>query len=356
MAYFSIGDLSLTGIVCAVPSQQVSNEDLPLAGDTEPNSLVKIVGIRTRRVAPSAMCASDLCVAAAQRLLELRGLDIGEVGALVFVTQTPDYLLPGNSTLVQRRLGLGPGILLLDLNQGCAGYVYGLAALACVMSAARVRKGLLLVGDTITRLVSPQDRSTLPIFSDAGSATLLELGPSSSRMYFNLGAAGEGAEAIYVRGGGAREPFGPDSLSLREYEHAVARAPVHLAMRGIDVLHYTLKYVAPSIRELLNCAQADIQTPDYYIFHQANRILNDSLVKKLGIVPAKAPGTLFDYGNTSCATIPVTICNKLGSALTNTKKTLMLCGFGAGFSWGCALVTAEAILCPDLLELAPPVN
>jgi 3-oxoacyl-[acyl-carrier-protein] synthase-3 len=351
MGYFSISNIRLSGIAAAVPSCQVSNEDLDLLTEPEVKAFVRTVGIRTRRVAPPAVCASDLCVTAAQRLLRLRGLDPAEIGALVFVTQTPDYLLPGNSMLGQRRLGLTASTYLLDLNQGCAGYVYGLASIACVMSAAKIQNGLLLVGDTITRLLSPKDRSTVPIFSDAGSATLLELVADTEPMHFNLGSDGAGSEVIYVRGGGAREPFGPDSLLITEQEHDPACAPVNLSMRGMDVLHYALKYVAPNIRELLDSARADVDTPDYYIFHQANRVLNECLVKKLGIPPQKAPETLLDYGNTSCATIPVTICRHLSSELASGKKKMVLSGFGAGFSWGSALITAESVLCPDLLEV-----
>lgn len=351
MCYFSVANIRLSAVAAVVPSRQLSNEDLDLLNGLEARVFIKTVGIGNRRVAPPAICASDLCVAAAQRILQLRSLDPAGIGALVFVTQTPDYLLPGNSTLVQRRLGLPSSAFLLDLNQGCAGYVYGLASLACLMSAARIQKGLLLVGDTITRLLSPKDRSTVPIFSDAGSATLLELTGDTDPMHFNLGGEGKGVEAIYVRGGGAREPFGPDSLAVAQQEQNLARAPVHLSMRGMDVLHYSLKYVAPNIRELLDAAQTAVEAPDYYIFHQANRILNECLLKKLGIPPQKAPETLFDYGNTSCATIPVTICHHLGSELGHGKKTMVLSGFGAGFSWGSALVTVESALCPDLLEM-----
>jgi 3-oxoacyl-[acyl-carrier-protein] synthase-3 len=224
------------------------------------------------------------------------------------------------------------------------------------MSAAKIQKGVLLVGDTITRLLSPQDRSTVPIFSDAGSATLVELSADAEPVHFNLGGNGEGAEAIYVRGGGAREPFGSNSLSLGQQEHDLARAPVHLSMRGMDVLHFALKYVAPNIRELLSSAHANLDTPDYFIFHQANRVLNECLLKKLGIAPQKAPETLLDYGNTSCATIPVTICRHLGSKLSNGRKNVVLSGFGAGFSWGSALLTTDSVLCPDLLELDSPAN
>jgi 3-oxoacyl-[acyl-carrier-protein] synthase-3 len=351
MGYFSISDVRLTGIAAAVPSQQVSNEDLDLLGEAGSKAFVNTVGIRTRRIAPPAICASDLCVTAAERLLQLRGLDAAALGALIFVTQTPDYLLPGNSTLVQRRLGLPETSFFLDMNQGCAGYVYGLATLACVMKSAGIRAGLLLVGDTITRLLSSRDRSTVPIFSDAGSATLLEMGTNPAPLCFDLGGSGDGAEVICVPGGGARTPFGNDSLEVTEHELGSARAPIHLAMRGMDVLHYVLKYVAPNIRELLQSAGAQLDTPDYYIFHQANRILNECLVKKLGISPKKVPETLLDYGNTSSATIPVTICRQLGVELQNGRKKLLLSGFGAGFSWGSALVETDSIFCPDLLEV-----
>ncbi len=356
MGYFSIADLQLTAIAAAVPSQQVRNEDLSVFTGAEAKSFVKVVGIQSRRVAPPGMCASDLCVAAAEHVLQASGCDTAEIGAIVFVTETPDYLLPGNSTLIQRRLGLSPSTVMLDVNQGCAGYVYGLATLACLMSAAKIPKGLLLAGDTITRLLSPHDRSTVAIFSDAGSATLLELGACPDPMHFNLGGAGAGAEVIYVPAGGARQPLVPESLSLIEYEHGVRRAPIHLAMHGMDVLHYVLQFVTPNILELLKLAQANLNAPDYYVLHQANRILNESLVKTLGIVPDKVPESLSQYGNTSSATIPVTICRRLAGEVQSAKRTLLLSGFGAGFSWGSALIATDSLACADILELDQPAG
>jgi len=354
MPPFSISDVRLSAVAAAVPAHQVRNGDLDLLSEPEGAAFVKAVGINARRVAPPEICASDLCVAAARRILQVAGVRPEGIGVLVFVTQTPDYHLPGNSMLAQRRLGLPASTYLLDVNQGCAGYVYGLASVASLMSAARIGKGLLLVGDTITRLLSARDRSTLPIFSDAGSATLLERTSAAHPMHFNLGSDGEGADVIYVRGGGAREPFGPESLRMCEEENKVVRAPIHLSMRGMDVLHYTLKYVAPNIKELLAFANADTDTPDYYVLHQANHILNQCLLRRLGIAPEKAPETLLDYGNTSCATIPVTLCRRLGKELAQGEKALVLSGFGAGFSWGSAFISGESILCPELLEIHDP--
>lgn len=351
MALFAIGDVRLSAVAAALPANEVRNRDVLKLTEPAARAFDRAVGIGNRRVALPTQCASDLCVAAAQQLLERLQLPAAEVGILVFVTQTPDYLMPGNSMLVQQRLGLSAATYLLDVHQGCAGYVYGLASLAALMAGAHVQKGLLLVGDTITRLLSPHDRSTVPIFSDAGSATVLEWSPGAPAMYFNLGSQGRGADAIQVGSGGARRPFGADSLSMTEVEPDVVRAPVHLAMRGVDVLHYSLTYVAANIRELLDFAQAEAAAPDYYVFHQANRILNDSLVKQLKLPAERVPETLAEYGNTSCASIPVTICKRLGGVLTQGSKRLLLSGFGAGFSWGGALIAADGVLCPPVIEM-----
>jgi len=351
MAVFSIPNVRLSAVSAALPCQEVRNQDLDLPDGAHLEAFARAVGIHNRRIAPPAICASDLCVAAARCLLDRIGLQPSEIGILVFVTQTPDYPLPGNSMLAQRQLGLAESAYLLDLNQGCAGYVYGLASLAGLMSATGIEKGLLLAGDTLTRIVSSKDGSTLPIFSDAGSATLLERAAQCELMYFNLGSQGEGADIIRVRGGGARQPFGPDSLVMSEEARNVIRAPIHLSMRGMDVLQYCSKYVAPNVKELLAFAEVEIDTPDYYVFHQANRILNDCLVRRLGIPVDKVPETLSEYGNTSCATIPVTLCRRLGKQLAGGSTSLLLSGFGAGFSWGSALISGKSVLCPEPLEI-----
>jgi 3-oxoacyl-[acyl-carrier-protein] synthase III len=354
MAAFAIEALRLRAIVAAVPVQQVSTAQCALLSESQGRDFVRAVGIMSRRVAPSTLCASDLCIASAQALLDRTGVRSAEVGAVVFVTQTPDHPIPGNGALVQHRLGLPTTTVVLDLNQGCAGYVYGLAVIAGLMRATGIDKGLLLVGDTITRWLCPSDASTVPIFSDAGSATLVEQAPHAEPMYFNLGGDGRGADVIQVKGGGARHPFAASSLTMEEDERGIHRASVHLSMRGIDVLHFVMTHVEPNIRDLLAFAQADVDTPDYYVFHQANQILNDSLRRRLGITAARAPETLHDFGNTSCATIPVTICHRLGGPMAQGPVRLLLSGFGSGFSWGSALLRADSVLCPPLLELAGP--
>jgi 3-oxoacyl-[acyl-carrier-protein] synthase III len=351
MAQFSLSNIKIAGLASAVPCMVVDNLGLDLLDKHERESFVARVGIRSRRIAPRSVCASDLCVAAAQRVLQDARCERNAIGALVFVTQTPDFLLPGNSVLAQKTLGLPTSALLLDLNQGCAGYVYGLATLSAMMHAARIEKGLLLVGDTISRLISSEDKSTLPIFSDAGSATLLGYSRIADPMWFNLGSDGGGATAICIGDGGSRNPFGKESLNMRGIGPGIRRAPVHLAMQGVDVLQYCFRYVVPNILELLAGAGCTLNDPDYYIFHQANRILNDGLARKLEVCTDKIPESLTDFGNTSSATIPVTINYRLGERLSHGRHKLLLSGFGAGFSWGSTLLTTDSIVCPPIIEL-----
>jgi 3-oxoacyl-[acyl-carrier-protein] synthase III len=341
VALFSVQDIGVSGMCAAVPKNSANNDELGILSELQRAKFVKTVGIKTRRLAHPDMCASDLCIAAAERLVKGAELTMEDIGALVFVTQTPDYPLPGNSMLAQRRLGLPTSTYLLDLHQGCAGFVYGLASLVCLMSTTGIEKGLLLAGDTITRLLDSTDTSTVPIFSDAGSATLLTNKTKAPEMYFNLGSDGDGAEVIQVKRGGARH----------QSHGEAGTGSALLSMRGVDVMQYSLRHVEPNVRELLEYADSDIDAPDFYVFHQANRILNRALLKKLGIPAEKAPETLFNFGNTSIATIPVTICHRLREALGRDSSKLVLSGFGAGFSWASALVHTEPPLYTELFEL-----
>ena len=344
MALFAVSGINVSGIAAAVPANTQYNRDLSMLDEGEKDNLITKVGIGSRRIAPSNVCASDLCAIAAKRLFQETNCDPATVGMLVFVTQTPDHLLPGNSLLAQQWLGLSPSTLLLDVNQGCAGYVYGLATITGMMRSCNIETGLLLVGDTITRLLAPEDRTTVPIFSDAGSATLIKRSPTTEKIFFNIGADGAGFNTIHVKHGGARHPIGNDFS-------ANGNDCMHLAMEGLDVLNYSLKNVVPNIKGLLEFAECDIEKVDHFVFHQANRILNENIVRKLGIPASKVPETLSAFGNTSSATIPVTIASRLRETLMDDRNNILISGFGAGFSWGSALLNTQSVICPSLIEL-----
>lgn len=329
MAFFSIPHLKIAGLAASVPRNAAHISDLQWMGEREQARFVKTVGIESRRLAPEGMTAADLCFAAAEKLLAALNWDAADIDALMFVSQTPDQSIPGSATQLQQRLGLKKSALSLDVCQGCAGYVYGLASLGALQSVGRMKKALLLVGDTITHLLAPDDSATVPIFSDAGSATAIEFEEGASAMHFNLQSDGAGFEAI----------------------HQAAEPGAFMRMQGLEVFNFALREVAPNIRSLVDLAQIDLDWADAYVFHQANLLLNESIRKKLRIAPEKVPYTLSRYGNTSCATIPVTLVDQLGPELRETGKKLVLTGFGVGLSWGSVCLETSSMIVPEMIEL-----
>jgi len=334
MAELSVENVRIAGVSATVPKSTENSSSLRGISEEDLSLLVRSIGINERRVAPDHLCASDLCLDAASRLIEELNWEKDEIELLIFVTQTPDYVLPGTSMILQNKLGLSKQCMTLDINQGCAGYVYGLSVASQMLSSGSIKKGLLLVGDTITRLIDKDDNSTHPIFSDAGTATALEFDSKAERMFFNLQTDGSGYDAILMKEGGARNP---GSGLMR--------------MNGHDVLAFALKEVPGNIERALQAIEIEKDAIDYFVLHQANKLLNDSIRRKLKVDKNKFPVSLDKYGNTSCATIPLTLVSELNENLTNQKLKLALTGFGVGLSWGTAIIHTDQMVCLSLNEM-----
>ena len=327
MAFLRAPHVRIAGISAAVPTRVASNKELTNLSPESKELLIQTTGIETRRIAPASMTTSDLCFAAADKLLNDLNWDRSEIDVLILVTQTPDQPIPGSSMLLQERLGLSKSCMAMDLNQGCAGYVYGLATIMGLMATSELRKGLLLVGDTITHVLDDNDQATVPIFSDAGTATALEFDRTAKESLFNLQTDGEGCEAISQKRGEA------------------------MKMNGHAVFHFGLKEVVPNVNATLEKAGLSVEEMDHFVFHQANLLLNESIRKKLKIPAEKVPYTLAEFGNTSCATIPFTLVKSLREELKNASKTCLISGFGVGLSWGSGIVHLTNCVCPELIEL-----
>lgn len=327
MAVFSVSNVKMVGLSAVLPKKEVSNLDLDGMSKQDIDLLINTTGISKRRIASQETKASDLCVEAAQKLLSELNWNKDEIEILIFVTQTPDYTVPGTSMILQEKLGLPKSCMSIDINQGCAGYVYGLSVIASMMSASKMKKGLLLVGDTITKILNPSDNSTVPIFSDAGSASAFELDFKAQDMHFNLQTDGSKYNAIIQEKG------------------------KNMIMRGHEIFTFGLKEVSPNILDLLQHCHKTSHDVDYFVFHQANKLLNEAIRKKMDIPLEKVPMTLEKYGNTSCATIPITIVSELRNEIGDKKLNLLLSGFGVGLSWGSAFINMSEMICPELIEI-----
>jgi len=351
MAVFSIPHVKFSGITICVPRQELSNFNCELLDEKERKLFVKSTGIEKRRVVGKGICASDLCEAAAKRLIETLGWNKDEISVLVFVTQTPDYITPSTAIVLQEKLGLSKSCLSFDINLGCSGYVYGLSVVSSLLSNMPGAKGLLLVGDVSSACISSSDKSTVPLFSDAGSATAFENKPDAKPFYFNLENDGKGFENIIIPEGGYRNPVTVESLEMKEIEKGIMRNGTHLILQGIDIFNFSVREVPQNISELMKQLNISNDNIDFLLLHQANKIINDSISDALNFSEEKVPSSLRNFGNTSSASIPVTMVSQLGEQLKSKKLNLLMCGFGVGLSWGSVFLETDTLACSEMVEL-----
>ena len=352
MALFKTSHVSIKGISACVPKQKLFTKDYIYFNEAEKDLFIKSVGIVERRVAPQPIVTSDLCFAAATNLIDTLNWDTKDIDCLIFVSQSGDYILPATSIILQHKLGLGKHVMAFDVNLGCSGYVYGLQLLSNLISSGQIKKGLLLVGDTSSLSTHIEDKSTYPLFGDAGSASALEFNANALPIYFNLQSDGSGEESIKILDGAARNMVRADTFEIKEIEQGIKRSRRHLQLNGIDIFNFALREVPPNINELLNFAGIDKNNIDYFIFHQANKLINESVRKKLKVLEKeKVPYSIDLFGNTSSASIPLTIIVKLKEQLKNQHKKTLLSGFGVGYSWGSCLIDLDNIVCLDLIEI-----
>jgi 3-oxoacyl-[acyl-carrier-protein] synthase III len=352
MALFSTNQIRIAGISCCVPKRIISNK---IASDfISEEVLAKIMattGIEERRITDNKTTA-DYCEVAAEKLLNELKWERSEIGILVFISQTPDYTIPMTSTILQHKLGIPTTCIAFDSTLGCSGYTYGLSILSTMMQSSKIAKGLLLVGDTISKITSPKDRSTYPLFGDAGTATAIEYKEHElNEIYFELGSDGGGSDAIKVEAGGARSPMNSSSLEAVTYEDGSTRNKCQLYLNGIDVFNFGINQAPKSVKSILEFAAKNIDDIDFFVFHQANKLMNDMIRKKLKIVEEKVPSTLSIFGNTSSATIPLTIAYNLREQLRLGRKKILMCGFGVGLSWSTVIADLDHIVCPDIIEI-----
>lgn len=352
MSFLHTANVEIKGISACVPATHEQNTSLEIFNEEESQKFFKTTGIAARYIAGNTLCTSDLCVAAAKKLLaELNWLP-EEVEGLIFVTQTPDYILPATSPFIQSQLGLPETCFTLDISLGCSGFVYGLSTLAAYMQAGGIKKALLLAGDTISRTCSPQDKSTYPLFGDAGTAIALEFKSGAEGFKFHLASDGSGKDAIIIKDGGYRNQYNEASGTRQVTEDGISRSNLELALDGMNVFSFGITKAPQSVNILLDKFQLQKETIDLFFFHQANMMMNEKIRKKLELPAEKVPYSLKDFGNTSSATIPLTMVTQAASKLQEGTCNIIACGFGVGLSWGSVFFRTENLVIPELILYA----
>ncbi len=351
MAFLTIPNTRIDGIAACVPKNKESNLDYELTSEKEKQLFVKTTGIKYRRMADKGQTTSDLCFAAAEKLMDELNWKRDEIDALVFISQSPDYLLPATSIVLQDRLGLPKSCLAFDINLGCSGYVYGLSQMASYINTGNIKKALLLVGDVSSATSSYRDKSTYLLFGDAATATAFSYDENANPMNFSLHSDGSGYDAIYIPEGGLRNYITEESLQYKDYGNGIVRKGIQVILNGEKVFHFSMREVAPDIKNLVEKTGKSLSDFDYYVLHQANLLMNNSIRRKLKLDKEKFPTSLHDFGNTSSASIPLTIVSQLRDELLNQTKDLILSGFGVGLSWGTVNVHLDHCVIPELIEI-----
>ncbi len=352
MAFLEVNNVALRGISACVPRHIVDNASFYEERWGGYEQFLATTGISNHRNSPAEICSSDLCINAAEELIGSLGWEKETIDALIFVSQTPDfYNVPATSTVLQDRLGLSNKCYTLDIALGCSGWVYGMSVLSSLVQMGTIKRALLCAGDTPTKFCAPTDKSTYPLFGDAGTVTALEFDGYAEPMQFALFSDGSGFKSININNGGYRKPVNEGSFELKNHGEGKLRNGLNLEMDGESVFVFGISKAPKAIKALCEQYGIDMNEIDQFTFHQANLFMNEKIRTKLKIAPEKVPYSMQEYGNTSCASIPLTMVARTSEALQTKKVNHIACGFGVGLSWGAVHFFTDHVVIPQLIEM-----
>jgi 3-oxoacyl-[acyl-carrier-protein] synthase-3 len=343
MAFLDFKHIRIAGISAAVP-QRI---EIPKSrnADYSDEEYRKSVGVMETRV-DGTFTTSDLCYHAAEKLISDLQWAKSEIDGIIFVSQFPDYILPATSCILQDRLGLSKECYAADVSLGCSGWVYGLSLVCGLLANGGMKKALLMAGDA-RGLSDKRDA----LFGYAGTVTAVEFKENAQELHFHLGTDGSGYDAIIIPDGGARNQFTEDSLQVRLDDDGIKRNRVQSRMKGMDVFSFAISTAPKSIKKLAEKNHLDLNHIDYLVLHQANKQINERIAQKLNFESERVPSSLTYYGNTSSASIPLSIITSIGVQLRDELKRFIACGFGVGLSWGSVYFELDHCFISALVEV-----
>lgn len=353
MAILKYQNVGITAMSAAVPRTVIDNyKYTQYFPEDQVREVVDKVGIYERRFADEKTCSSDLCYAAAEQLFLDNNVNRSEIDLLIFISQTPDYRMPATSVILQDRLNLPNSTIAFDINLGCSAFMYGLSvAYSMISNQSGLRKVLILDGETRSKVYSPKDRRTAFLFGDGGVAALIERDERFGKSYFSLNSDGSREGLIKIEAGGYRKMSSAETVREKVVdEYGNIRSEEQGYMHGGDVFNFVIREIPKDIKNLCSITGEDIQSMDYYIFHQANNFINSYIAKKMKLDTSKIPSTIAKYGNTSSVSVPLTIVSELKDKLTDNKK-LLLSAFGVGMTWATSILNFNNCRISDIVEV-----
>lgn len=301
--------LGIEEIGTYLPAGRISNYDRKDQFGIDDFFIEEKIGVRQVSIKAPEEETSDLCLRAFEDLQRRTPLDIGEIEALVVVTQNPDHNIPHTSAIVHGKLGLPATCAAFDISLGCSGFVYALSVFQAFMAANGFKRGLLFTADPYSKVVDPQDKNTTLLFGDGAAVTLISENPRLVAGRFTFGTLGSEFEKLICKDG-------------------------TLFMNGRAVFNFAAKVIPDDLREMSAKNDIAMEEIDRFLIHQGSKIIVDTITTKLGLPPEKVPYVTQDYGNTVSSTIPILLRDELDG----TARTIAICGFGVGLSWASGLL------------------
>jgi len=347
-------NINIKGIAGVVPKDKVVNlEAHAHLTEVEKKKAIKLTGVHEYRKASPDVCASDLCQRASEILFEHLNISPSTIDAILFVSQTPDYRLPSTSCLLQHKLSCHSNTLAFDMNLGCSGFIYGLYTACSFLQGGGLKRILLLCGDTQTKLCHSEDKNVSFILGDAGTATIIDFDQhASDDIKMELMTDGSRYNKLMVPAGGFRSPSTVDTREIKKQSDGGIRSQEHISMDGMEIFNFSVIDVVNTIRNFMYDENIDENKTDYLILHQANKFMTDKIARKLKFSSDKVPYSLKVFGNTSSASIPMTIAHHFSQNKISGKKNCLLSGFGVGLSWGVIHIILDNIVCPSIGEFS----
>ena len=340
-------NVKISGIASVIPPNEfclLDDNNLYDGNKKKINRVINSSGFFKRRITDSDVTTSDMCLQAAKDLIQNLNIDKSTIDAILFLSYTPDFLMPATSYVLHKKLELSQNCICMDIPQACSGYILGLFQASMLINSG-YKKVLLLVGDSFSKFTDMFKDHTAPVFGDAGTATLLEFDKNAESLYFNINSDGNGYDSLICKNGAFRNTPNRDLF----YDDETFK--YESKMDGGRIFDFTMSNISPQIIDLLEFANIKITDINKFVFHQANKFILENIARKLNIPIEKiSTETLTNYGNQCGASIPCTISNTLSNIVSNEKNKFLLSGFGVGLSWASAIINIDKIYCSKLIE------
>lgn len=337
----------ITGILTVLPNRisrfedEIGNYNFTIAQSMK---LKKVMGYNSHRIVDEGTTIVDLSVFALNYAFENHYISKEDINALVLVTQTPDYILPPSSNIIQGKVGLSKDIICLDINQGCAGYEIGLFQAFMLLEQESINKVILLNTDVLSQRVSKQDRGIFPLIGDAAALTVIERSKEDNIIYGNIKMDGILSNAVVIPAGGFKLPSDDKTAELFTDQNGNIKSLNHMSVNGDVIFNFVQREVPPMIEDLLRVSGESKDNIDYFMFHQTNKFTLSKLAERLKIPQEKLPNNICElFGNSNGVTVPVSISYNLGKKLVEGSYNLCLAGFGVGLAWASILLKVNKL-------------